>query len=469
MLFLKKHGWWMLSIVIGLSLSAVILVYRSKDEIEVEIHGTESRETADSSNRSLVGGSVPTKPPPLGETHEMGYWEGDTWHQRTPNDAVESSLWDKMWLPKKWGADKYYEMLRLDQVPDEFRGPDGKDYAGWYRSIIAEYPNSKAALVARYKLVAEGSFSDRADNLKALLKYYPESRLINAEIAWLNASLYPEESIAFAKKALRLPAYSWDTEIGELDLLFSSTMHAHKALSRAYQRLGNYKTAMVHLKKVRSMLLPEIEDMWVSNSYEAFGEEVEAIKAGKPLIGPDPVDVQVVDSEDVFGMDDVSVSTEPSASVDDAFDFSPDADDDVFLEIDRPDRSEASAYRERMREAAEAARAAFVSRQEQKQREFESFLRWMEAIERAESPADLEDFLMREMARTLQSEDGQFQPDRLIRAYETMERYGETEGMTKLRALDREVAEAMLRARPVRRVSPERAPVRQRGNPQHSR
>lgn len=456
MLFLKKHGWWVLSIVICMCISAGILMYRNKDEVEVEIHGTESSETADSSNRSLGGSSMPTKQPPLGETHDMGYWEGDTWHQRTPNEAAESSLWDELWLPKKWGADKYYEMLRLDQVPDEFKGPDGKDYAGWYRSIIAEYPNSKAALVARYKLVAKGSFSARADNLKELLKYYPESRLINAEIAWLNASLYPEEAIAFAKKALRLPPYGWDTEIGELDLLGSFTMHSHKALSRAYQRLGDYKTAMVHLKKVRSLLLPEIGDMWVSSAYETYGEEIEAIKAGKPLIGPDPVDVQVVDSEDVFGMDDISVSTEPPASVDDAFDFSPDADDDVFLELDRPDRSETSAYRERMREAAEAARAAFVSRQEQKQREFESFLRWMEAIERAESPADLEDFLMREMARTLQGEGGQFAPDRLIRAYETMERYGKTEGLTKLSTLDREVAEAMLQARPSHRKPPQR-------------
>ena len=467
MLFLKKHGWWVLSIVIGVCISAGILVHRSKDGGELHVDGSvyPPPETADSANEGV---SVPTKPPPLGETHDMGHWHGDTWHQRTPVEAVESSLWDKVWLPKKRGADKYYEMLRLGRVPDEFEGPDRTDYAGWYRSIIAEYPDSKAALVARYKLVTQGSFSDLADNLKSMLKYYPESRYIHAEIAWLNASLYPEEAIAFAKKALRLPAYSWDNEIGELDVVFSSTVRAHKTLGRAYQRLGDYKTAMVHLKKVQSLLLPEIgvshgRDLALSG-YKRYGEEIEAIKVGKPLIGPDPVDVPA-DSEDVFDFspdaDDFSVPDVSDFSVDAAFDFSLDADDD-FLELDRPKASDASADRVRMRETAESARAAFVSRQEQKQREFKSFLRWMEAIERAKSPADLEDFLMREMAKTLQGEEIQFEPDRLIRAYETMERYGETEGLTQLRALDREVADAMLRARPMRRVPP------QRGNPQRS-
>ena len=427
------------------------------------------KQEIDSDSKKVVEGVSPTQPgvkrPPPGETVDTGYWAGDTWHQSTP-EAVDSnsSLWDKVWLPKRFGAEKYVDILRSGgSFPKEFRRADGtKDYHAFYRQVIAEYPDSLAAFIARKRMVGYGSLTARADDLKALLKYYPDAPGINAEIAFLSAVLSPEESIAFAKKALRLPAHRFEGPFSSV--IDTPEFDAHTALGRAYQRLGDYKTALVHLKKVQSLLLPEVGNYFrAENAYETIGKDIAAIKAGKPLFGPDPVEVPAADVpqaptdfEGLLPSADSDLLVSP-AFVDedlDFFEFLADADDDAFL----PERSMSSVStddrRVRMRAAAEQAREAFVLEQERKQREFASFLSWMEQIERVRSPAELDDFLMREMAKTLQGEGSTYEADSLIRAYETLSRYGETEGMAKLRVSDAEIAKAMFEARPPERVPP---------------
>jgi len=419
---------------------------------------------------SVEAGGVSVKPPPPGETVDTGHWEGNVWHQNPSPEAVKSSWWDNVLSIDKHGAGKYDKIISGEKrLPKEFYRADGtKDYHAFYRQVIAEYPNSKAAFTARLRMARGGSITTFADDLKALLKYYPDAPGINAKIAFWTATDSPEDSIAFAKKALRLPVHSLEGDL--FDVTRTPQMYAHKALGRAYQRLGDYKTAMVHLKKVQNLLLTDPNwESPVKISYEAAGKNIEAIKAGKPLYGPDPVEVSedvpeaAPDFDSLLPSDDTDLLESP-ASVDDFdfFEFLAEVDEDEFLSDDRPDVS-GDDRRVRMREAAEQARAAFVSEQERKQREFASFLSWMEQIERVQTPADLDDFLMREMAKTLQGEDTQYEPDRLIRAYETMMRYGEMEGLTKLRERDEEMAKAMLKARPSQRVPPQRVPPRSRG------
>ena len=75
--------------------------------------------------------------------------------------------------------------------------------------------------------------------------------------------------------------------------------------------------------------------------------------------------------------------------------------------------------------------------------EFKDFLRWIETIENAKSPADLDDFLMHEIAKQLQGEKTEFSSDRLIRAYETFQQHGDTEGIKQLKNTDPELERAV--------------------------
>ncbi len=181
-------------------------------------------------------------------------------------------------------------------------------------------------------------------------------------------------------------------------------------------------------------------------------KHIAAIEAGKPLIKPDPKpqpDAATVSS--LF-----PPVPEPVSAPKDASDFPPVPSDHPGFDPNNPSfvPSDKSV---RSKQASAQARADFARHQQQ---EFGDFLRWMERIEQAKSPADLEDFLMREMAKQLQGGQSEFTPDRLIRAFETVNRHGETAGMSQLQQLDPDIAKAMSRHPQSKRVPPRTAPVR---------
>ena len=159
------------------------------------------------------------------------------------------------------------------------------------------------------------------------------------------------------------------------------------ALGEAYQRLGNYKAAVVHLKTAIGLITPEIDSSPLVEApafSSTLSKEIAAIVSWKPLKGPDP---------------------KPQMGID------------------------------------EHAAA---------QQEFDDFLKWMQTIENATSPSELDDFLMREMALHHQGGDMRFTADRLIRAYETLNHYGETEGILRLKKIDPDIVKAMAKHRPSR-------------------
>lgn len=332
------------------------------------------------------------------------------------------------------------------------------------RRIIDEYPYSDAAVEARLSLYSGWSVENNSV-LMGALKYHPESPRLLSEIAGIVTS--PEESVAFAKKALHfLPDSSED--YSHLWLVETPVVSSNIKLGRAYQRLGDYKSALVHLQTARRLLKPgiaagdgvEVEINGVvktlypddgTSFYHTLSEEVAAIESGKPLLGPNPQpdrsssDVSVV-SQPTQSTPRSVVSDSPSSV--DGFDVpteTKDPSDGVFDPSD-PSLSERDKAM-RAKQAAEEARAAFIQKQQQAQQrakqEFERFVRWMQTIENAKSPADLDDFLMREMATHLQGGRSEFTPDRLIRAFETMERHGDAKGMLQLQKMDPDIAKAM--------------------------
>lgn len=427
-----------LSILIVLVVSATVwFVMRNNAEIEelesdlADLVSPNEHSVGESSER--VSNTTATyQPPPLGETDDTGYWKGSTWHQKPAPKPNKRRFWSED--PDKLA----YQMMHG-------RYTESKQLA---RRIIRDYPYSDAALEARYHIMSVLGVGTEEEGscLKGMLKYHPNSTRVLTDLATNLDIVSPEEAIAFGQKSLRIDP---------------SDELAHLALGRAYQRLGDYKTALVHLKSGQKLSDPEeysyieftINGKDVSNGFNMIAYEISMIEAGTPRFGPDP------EPADAFVMD-VGMSVPPSSvpppspDLDSVYDPSdlpelPPVDERVVDSAVPSLRDAASA---RGRQAVESERLASV--REQQRKEFESFLRWMDTIEQAKSPADLEDFLMREMATHLRGGSSEFTPDRLIRAFETMDRHGETAGLRALEKLDAELARELLRERPKKRMPP---------------
>ncbi len=429
--------WGFLILIVLIGVGGVLFIGHNLSQIsQFEQDAADAENLIQDHNRSVektparVSDTTATyQPPPVGETEDTGYWEGNTWHQKTAPKAKKRGFWsedpDKLAYQMKHG-----------------RYSESKELA---RRIICDYPYSDAALEARYHLMPVLGTEEESSYLKGMLKYHPNSARLLTDLATNLDIVSPEEAIAFGKKSLRIDP---------------SDDFAHLALGRAYQRLGDYKTALVHLKSAQKFSDPEevsiigftIDGKTLNNKYERIAYEISMIEAGTPRFGPDP------EPSGAFSMDvGISVpSSVPASSpdLDSMFDPSdlpelPPVDERV---VDSAVPSLRDAAVMRAREAVESERLASV--REQQRKEFASFLRWMDTIETAKSPADLEDFLMREMATQLRGGSSEFTPDRLIRAFETMEQHGEAAGLRALEKLDADLARKMLRERPKQRKPP---------------
>ncbi len=243
--------------------------------------------------------------------------------------------------------------------------------------ILRDHPYSEAALLVR--------FLQESYDLRDALRYHPESPLLLSELAVRMDHWEPAKAVAYAKKALKLIAHSDESaELSRYAPFESPRLASHLALGEAYQRLGNYKAAVVHLKTAIGQITPEIDSSPLVEApalSSTLAKEIAAIVSWKSLKGPDPKP---------------QMGTDEHAAV---------------------------------------------------QQEFDDFLKWMQTIENATSPSELDDFLMHEMAWHLQGGDMRFTADRLIRAYETLNHYGETEGILRLKKIDPNIVKAMSKHR----------------------
>ena len=112
---------------------------------------------------------------------------------------------------------------------------------------------------------------------------------------------------------------------------------------------------------------------------------------------------------------------------------------------------------------AEAARAAFQReferRQAAAQKEFDEFMKWAEAVMDAGAAMETNDFLTQELAAHLRGGETKVTPERLVRAFELLERHGRTHGLRRLKDTDPDLAAEMERfleekRHPTRRNNP---------------
>ncbi len=446
-----RRMYWGLVILITLVVTATVWVVVHNNAAIEQMKEESAELLPQSDDPSLqntpkrVADSPDYQPPPLGETDDTGYWEGNTWHQKPAPKPKKRGFWSE-------DIDTLaHRIIRGVEI----KNPERFQLA---QRIIREYPYSEAVLKMRYTFMHydENGYSrslggeDQIEYLKGMLKYHPNSPRVLSDLAMYLSYDSSEEAIAFAKKSLRVDP---------------SNIDAHDALGTAYQRLGDYKTALVHLKAGQKLSDPNDGSRWVEividentslyNDYDEFTYEISMIAAGTPRYGPAP-QPPVSSSVDVPMFPSDAVSTPPPA-LDPSFDpLSTPFDMPAASSVD--ERDVASAGSPSWRDAPAGRARASMETERRRREEFDSFLQWMEQIERAKSPADLDDFLMREMAMQLQGGTSAFTPDRLVRAFETLQRHGERQGRIELEKRDAELAREMERASPKNGVSSRSVP-----------
>ena len=450
---------WGLGVLVILLVGATVFVYfKNRAEIarsEQSARDAEALLAAPDKQKPREIDVAPDdyKPPPLGETDDTGYWEGNTWHVKPAPKPKKRGFWSE-------DPDKLADRI-IYSGPDGIRGPERFLLA---QRIIREYPYSEAALKMRYLLKRYDGNGNRRGlgigteaevaYIKDMLKYHPNSTRVLSDLALKLCIDSPEEAIAFGQKSLRIDPSNIESNIA-----------SHNALGAAYQRLGDYKTALFHLKAGQKLSDPDEfsyvairidEDTVIGNNYDRFTYEISMIEAGTPRYGPDP-QPPVSSSVDVplFPSETVSPPPAPAPLFDPFSVFPSDMSGSRSVNDRGVDPSVLSSWRD---DPAFGDRASFVERREREAEEFEGFRQWMSEIERAESPADLEDFLMREMAKQLQGVQSDFTPARLIRAFETLQQHGEARGMAALEKRDAELARKMARHPRSKPVPPSTTP-----------
>ncbi len=196
------------------------------------------------------------------------------------------------------------------------------------------------------------------------------SRGESASLIWYDS---PEEAIGYALKELR---NNPQTDGARL----------HAVLGFAYQRLGDYKTAWVHLKKGQALTgqcvsccpspgegTPHVE---IAEHYD-YSAHITAIESGRPLV-----------------------------------------------------------QRQRMARSGRDKTAAFE--------ELKGFLEWAGAIMR-DTPITTNNFLAKELEAHLLGQKTTFHPERITRAFELMERHKQSKGMRLLQQSDPPLAREVMR------------------------
>ncbi len=211
---------------------------------------------------------------------------------------------------------------------------------------------------------------------------------------------------------------------------------ANMQLGWAYERLGDYKTAWTHYYK----------SLTIQPDGQVPLMHMGAILRGEPRIEPIQRKAQTLppargafDSQsDIY----VDMATDRQLSPDTA---------DWQLTPQEADPAEAASNVKA--EAAKKAAQEFQKLQHQSQQEFEEFLDWLEHD--INDAPNAQDFLSQQMKAFLRPERGtnaaHFAPERIIRAQETLERYGPEEGLKRLEQDDPEIAEHIRRNPPLSR------------------
>ena len=279
-------------------------------------------------------------------------------------------------------------------------GPDGIAVARPIAErLLAADPGNLAAgfYLAQRELGATAAHrAAAAEVYRSLLPYNPDSPELLKRLGGVLWEDKPVEAIRYLKQANRVdPAY------GDFRLGF------------AYQRLGDYDTALFHLRRFRE--LPSVHPV----TRVRAGTQISNIESGHPSILPIALEGGSSASEVVQGASDAA-SVQPqhtSSSV------APHGD------VDDRDSRTPQHVEDGSDAAADAARAEFEKMRAQARQELQRFLQGYTADDR--------------VADEMKTLTNRYDPGRLSRAIETLSEHGAEEGMRRLKQRDPELAEQL--------------------------
>ena len=211
---------------------------------------------------------------------------------------------------------------------------------------------------------------DITEQTPGTAKSTPPGELVN--LNWYDS---PEKAISYALKGLHNNNNS-----------HPDSARLHAILGFAYQRLGDYKTAWVHLKKGQAL--------------------TEQCLSCCPSPGEGTPHVEVTKSDDY------------SAHI-------------TAIESRRP-----LVQRQRMSLSSDDKAVVFA--------ELDAFLEWAGAIMR-DTPITTNNFLAKELESHLLGQKTTFHPERITRAFELMEQHKQSKGMRLLQQSDPPLAREVLR------------------------
>ncbi len=471
MLFLRKHTYLILGLLVGIVISGgVILLQRGQQQTSIPDDITP--DVADQTPNA-------TKPPPPGESKDSGFWHGDHWHKTSPTQLpaiatpkhnprsqTEKNITLKRWRHHPHTSDHrtsptlaelglpQEKLDRIAQETDTSKIPDW-DISGyapdtWLDEMLQKRVNiltEDMDTISAFKLLkvlpdrrykkyarefAQRAIDENPDFLEGrlylvhkgpdlarsaaeyrdILRDFPESKGALTGLGNSLAMDHPVEAIYHLKRANRI-----DPSAGL------------GGLGMAYQRIGDYKTAWTYYKKAQTYPHGPITDSYVK-----------AIEAGTPIIQPLPlkgvkfhaVKDTISDVSNDFPQD---TDTVPNIVRDDTgwFEESEETPPQFSHERETTDT-------ERARAAAKQTHEDYLKYKERAQKEFNDFMQWAETIMNADAPMNTNNFLMKEMEAFLKGGKPQFEPERIIRAFEIIERYGPKEGIKRLHKNDPKVA-----------------------------
>ncbi|RKU28214.1 hypothetical protein C6497_09515 [Candidatus Poribacteria bacterium] len=152
--------------------------------------------------------------------------------------------------------------------------------------VIQDQPYSEAALAARMFLARyDTSDSEELEALKAALKYHPNSPALLVWLARKTIMDFPKESVAYGTKALRLLPNSSENSL-LYPGMYTPFEDAHNSLGIAYQYLGDYESALFHLKEAQRLFKPTNDAFGDKVRSRSYVSNIAGIESGNPIHKP---------------------------------------------------------------------------------------------------------------------------------------------------------------------------------------
>ena len=235
-----------------------------------------------------------------------------------------------------------------------------------------------------------------AEVYRSLLPYNPDSPELLKRLGQVLWEDKPVEAIRYLKQANRVGSANSDFRLGF-----------------AYQRVGDYDTALFHLRRFAE--LPAAHPVTQQRAWH----HIARIEEGDPIILPIALESGSAAPEAVQGASDAA-SVQPQHTSSSAAPHGDVDDRDSRTPQHVEDGSDA---------AADAARAEFEKMRAQAQQELQKFLQGYTADDR--------------VADEMKTLTNRYDPGRLSRAIETLSEHGAEEGLRRLKQRDPELAEQL--------------------------